>query len=213
MSEMSREEAIDCIRAIHVQMFNSGNSKWTKACAMAIEALTDNKPSRTWIAKNEYRRGWHDAITRALSEVLKIHVGNEIFDMVQKETLIGLGLSMDSAFGAEPYSETEESYPEPDRPHGEWVPIKLRPMTEEEVKEQEEKWGWTLDDNEKFMFDCPLPDEGKEILVSKKWGFVSIDTCVYDPDYGYGLEENGDWDGVTAWMPLPEPYKKGGEKE
>lgn len=118
---MTREEAMECIEAIHVQMFNSGNSKWTKACDMAIEALADNKPSRTWIAKNEYRRGWHDAITRALSEVMKIHVGNEIFDMVQKETLIGLGLSMDSALGAEPYSETEESYPEPDRPHGEWV--------------------------------------------------------------------------------------------
>lgn len=82
--------------------------------------LKYNKPSRTWIAKNEYRRGWHDAITMALSEGLKIHVGNETFDMVQKETLIGLGLSMDSALGVEPYSETEESYPEPDRPHGEW---------------------------------------------------------------------------------------------
>lgn len=79
-----------------------------EAYDMAIKALMDNKPSRTWIAKNEYRRGWHDAITRALSEVLKIHVGNEIFDMVQKETLIGLGLSMDSALGAEPYSETEQ---------------------------------------------------------------------------------------------------------
>lgn len=36
---MTREEAIDCINAIHVQMFNSGNSKWTEACDMAIEAL------------------------------------------------------------------------------------------------------------------------------------------------------------------------------
>lgn len=39
MSELSREEAIKCIEAIHVQMFNDGNSKWTKACDMAIEAL------------------------------------------------------------------------------------------------------------------------------------------------------------------------------
>lgn len=36
---MTREEAIECIEAIHVQMFNSGNSKWTEACDMAIEAL------------------------------------------------------------------------------------------------------------------------------------------------------------------------------
>jgi len=38
---MTREEAIDCINAIHVQMFNSGNSKWTEACDMAIEALKE----------------------------------------------------------------------------------------------------------------------------------------------------------------------------
>ena len=40
---MIREEAIECIEAIHVQMFNSGNSKWTKACDMAIEALQENE--------------------------------------------------------------------------------------------------------------------------------------------------------------------------
>lgn len=91
---------------------------------------------------------------------------------------------------------------------GEWIPIKFRPMTEEEVKEQEEKWGCTLADNEKIMFDCPLPEDGQEILISKSWG-VSLDTCQYDPDDGYGLEENGDWDGVTAWMPLPEKYEEG----
>lgn len=116
------------------------------------------------------------------------------------------------------YSEYEEAVDViekalADRPHGEWIPIKLRPMTEEEVKEQEEKWGWTLDDNEKFVFDCPLPDEGQEILTSNRWGFVSIDTCEYDPDYGYGLEENGDWDGITAWMPLPEPYVREGDSD
>lgn len=108
------------------------------------------------------------------------------------------------------YRKTVELLEKEERPHGEWIPIKLRPMTEEEVKEQEEKWGWTLDDYEKFVFDCPLPDEGQEILIQKIWG-VSIDTCEYDPDYGYGLEENGDWIGVLAWMPLPKPYKEEGE--
>ena len=115
---MTREEAVRVI--CNIKLYHYDDNEIIEALNMAIEALTDNKPSRTWIAKNEYRRGWHDAITRALSEVLKIHVGNEIFDMVQKETLIGLGLSMDSALGAEPYSETEVLYPEPDQPHGEW---------------------------------------------------------------------------------------------
>ena len=90
----------------------------------------------------------------------------------------------------------------------EWIPIKFRPMTDEEVKEQEEKWGCTLADNEKIMFDCPLPVDGQDILISKIWG-VSLDTCTYDPDEGYGLEMNGDWDGVSAWMPLPEKYEEG----
>jgi hypothetical protein len=44
---MTREEAIDCIKAIHVQMFNSGASKWTEACDMAIEALKD-RPHGEW---------------------------------------------------------------------------------------------------------------------------------------------------------------------
>ena len=46
---ISREEAIECIRAIHVQMFNSGNSKWTEACDMAIEALKEQRPQGEWI--------------------------------------------------------------------------------------------------------------------------------------------------------------------
>ena len=48
---MTREEAIECIQAIHVQMFNSGNSKWTEACDMAIEALKEPKQGE-WIETN-----------------------------------------------------------------------------------------------------------------------------------------------------------------
>lgn len=88
-----------------------------------------------------------------------------------------------------------------------WIPIKFRPMTDEEIQEREEALGIKLDPDEKFMFACPLPDDGQELLISTKWG-VGMDTCGYDPDYGYGLESNGDWDGVLAWMPLPEKYEE-----
>ena len=54
---MTREEAIECIEAIHVQMFNSGNSKWTKACDMAIEALKD-RPHGEWIFKHNSADIW-----------------------------------------------------------------------------------------------------------------------------------------------------------
>ena len=95
----------------------------------------------------------------------------------------------------------------------EWIPVTTRPMTEVEEKDACERLGVDhLDDYEKRMFTCPLPDDGQEILISTHWG-VRLDTCDYDPDYGFGLEENGDWDGVLAWMPLPKPYEKEGESD
>lgn len=81
----------------------------------------------------------------------------------------------------------------------EWIPIKYRPMTEEEKKYYEE-----YTDVEE-MFDCPMPEDGQEILISTKFG-VYADICDIDEKYGYGLENHEDWEGVLAWMPLPEPY-------
>lgn len=45
------QEAIDCIKAIHVQMFNDGNTKWTEACDMAIKALEQQKIGE-WIKEH-----------------------------------------------------------------------------------------------------------------------------------------------------------------
>ena len=93
-------------------------------------------------------------------------------------------------------------------PTGEWIPIKYRPMTEEEKNEIVEEYGKDYGDIE--MFDCSLPDDGQEVLISTPWGIVI--TAFYT-DYGYyfdGYEDKGD---VVAWMPLPEPYKKGGDNE
>lgn len=88
-----------------------------------------------------------------------------------------------------------------------WIPITYRLMTEEEEKERCAKLGvedGSLEDWEKRIFTCQLPDDGQEILIS--WcRYVKEDTCVWD-EYGCGLEDNGDWDGVDAWMPKPEPY-------
>ena len=96
----------------------------------------------------------------------------------------------------------------------EWIPVTYRPMTEEEEKELCENFGikeGSLKDWEKKVFTCRLPDDGQEILTS--FGrYVQEDICSYD-EYGCGLENNGDWDGIDAWMPKPEPYKKGGEEE
>lgn len=65
-------------------------------------------------------------------------------------------------------------------------------------------------------FDCPMPEDGQEILISVSWGVVE-DVADNDVDgegfICYGLEGNGDWDGVLAWMPKPEPYKEGSAED
>ena len=45
-------------------------------------------------SKNEYKRGWHDALSKALDEAYTIHFEGDIFQVVQVETLIGLGYAM-----------------------------------------------------------------------------------------------------------------------
>lgn len=95
-----------------------------------------------------------------------------------------------------------------------WIPVTYRPMTEEEEKELCEKLGikeGSLEDWEKRVFTCHLPDDGQEILISRG-KYVEEDICSWD-EYGCGLENNGDWNGVDAWMPKPEPYKVGGKEE
>ena len=78
-----------------------------------------------------------------------------------------------------------------------WIPFTRRPMTEEEQKDYP---------NCTFMFDCVLPDDGDEILVSNR-RFVWMDTFCSDIDGCY-LDSGDDIDEDMAWMPLPEPYKE-----
>lgn len=82
-----------------------------------------------------------------------------------------------------------------------WIPFTRRPMTEEEQKDYP---------NCTFMFDCVLPDDGDEILVSNG-RFVWMDTFCSDIDRCY-LDSGDDIDEDMAWMPLPTPYK-GGDSE
>ncbi|MBR3280127.1 MAG: hypothetical protein IKG01_14680 [Lachnospiraceae bacterium] len=97
------------------------------------------------------------------------------------------------------------------QPEQKWIPVKFRPMDSEEREYWEEQFGEELADEDAVMFDCSMPEDGQEILVSyRKW--ISMDKCEIDGGC-YGLEGNGDWDGVIAWQPLPEPYKEDMEDE
>lgn len=88
-----------------------------------------------------------------------------------------------------------------------WVPLKTRPMTEEERQYYSEMYGYDVEYEEAVMFDCKMPEDGQEIWVCSKCGNVWQDICVVDE--GIGLEGNGDWLDIVAWMPFekPEPWK------
>ena len=99
----------------------------------------------------------------------------------------------------------------PAQPEQRWIPVKSRPMDEEERKEWSEKVGYELEGDDAVIYTSQLPDDGQECIVCTKWGNVFIDTFQNDPDYGCCFEEHGDMDGITAWMPLPKAWK--GEKD
>lgn len=81
----------------------------------------------------------------------------------------------------------------------EWIPIKTRPLTEEEKSEHPE---W------QDAFDCPLPEDSQEVLITDIYGNVELDTFYNEGSEGCYFENNCDDGEVVAWMPLPEPYKK-----
>lgn len=55
-----------------------------------------------------------------------------------------------------------------------WIPVKFRPMDEEEREYWEDQFGEELADEDAVMFDCPMPEDGQEILVSyRKW--IAVD--------------------------------------
>lgn len=100
-----------------------------------------------------------------------------------------------------------------DNAPGQWIPITYRPLTVKERIAFAEHYGVEYCDTaEEKAFDCPMPKDRQEILISTSWGVVE-DVADNDIDgegfICYGLAGNGDWDGVDAWMPKPEPYKKG----
>lgn len=97
-----------------------------------------------------------------------------------------------------------------------WIPIRMRTMTEEEKTKLFIKYGVDAVDEDMKVFDCPMPDDGQKVLLSTKWG-IWMDIGDNDIDgegfICYGLEDHGDFDNVLAWMPLPELYKEEGETD
>lgn len=79
-----------------------------------------------------------------------------------------------------------------------WIPVKIREMTPEEIEEL------GLDNDITTMFDCELPDDGEEVLVTTPWG---VKTTTFYEDYGCYFECYEDDGDVLAWMRLPKGYE------
>ena len=84
-----------------------------------------------------------------------------------------------------------------------WIPLKTRPMTEEEKEHYKTHPEYR---DECRIFNCKLPNDGQEVLISV-YGGVEVDTFVQDADDGCYFEGRDIYD-VDAWMPLPLPYKQ-----
>lgn len=85
-----------------------------------------------------------------------------------------------------------------------WIPIKTRPMIEEEKEEIGHEYA--------YIYDCPLPDDGQDVLITDRYGNVEIDTFCRDYE-GVYFENNCDDDEVTAWQPLPKKYEERSRNE
>lgn len=88
-----------------------------------------------------------------------------------------------------------------------WIPIKTRPLTDKEKKEYA-YLGYS-DEEFDFMYDCLLPEDGEEVLITTRYDEVKTDTF-YRDEGGY-FESYCDEDDVKAWMSLPKPYKEENE--
>lgn len=86
----------------------------------------------------------------------------------------------------------------------EWIPIKMRPGTDEEYEDFCKYGDCPREDFR--VFDCPTPDDDQEVFVTTRWGNVCIDIWHRDVDCCY-FEDNCDDGDVIAWMPKPAAYK------
>lgn len=116
--------------------------------------------------------------------------------------VIGLGLNDETQAFCELAIKALEQEPK-------WIPVKTRKLTDAEEQDMLENSAYYLN----YMFDCQLPEDEEEVLVTTSTGEVTT-TTFYDEGvdgcYFEFYEDDGD---VIAWMPKPESYKGGQEDD
>ena len=107
-------------------------------------------------------------------------------DLHEWGKLLGVESAMDvikSASTIEDISYIEES----PKSNGRWIPIKYK-----------------YNENGEYEFNCPLPEDGQEVLVTTGFKNVGVDTFINDGD-NCCFEYYCDIGDIIAWMPLPNP--------
>ena len=84
-----------------------------------------------------------------------------------------------------------------------WIPIKTRKLTDAEEQYMLENSDYYYG----YMFDCRLPEDGEEVLVTTSTGEVTTTTFYDEGLNGCCFEFYEDDGDVIAWMPKPKPYK------
>lgn len=78
----------------------------------------------------------------------------------------------------------------------EWIEVKTRPSTyDEKQRYQDIIW----------MYDCELPDDGQEVLVTTSSG--DVEKTFYHAEH-FVFEDYEGPDDLLAWRPLPEGFKR-----
>lgn len=85
-----------------------------------------------------------------------------------------------------------------------WIKVSYREITREEAEELGVETDW--------MYDCDLPEDNTEVLITSAYGDVDKVEFCRDVDGACWFDGYEDFDDVIAWMPVPEPYKEGAEQ-
>ena len=93
-----------------------------------------------------------------------------------------------------------------DNAPSQWIPITFRKADDDEYKDYIERHDY-IPREECEVYDCRMPDDGQEVLITTSGGYVCEDIFSADPDY-YGFENCSDPGDAIAWMPKPGAYKK-----
>ena len=190
---ISRADAIEAVRGckFHAIKGSLQTAPWYEAINEVLEILSA-LPSAEAVSMEEHIKELNDLAIEWKNKYVNAEKRTEeIYDETMAKVANECKECMERLQNLRPSAEAVQG----------WIPFTRRPMTEEEQKDYP---------NCTFMFDCVLPDDGDEILVSNG-RFVWMDVFCNDIDGCY-LDSGDDIDEDMAWMPLPTPYTGGGSE-